>query len=170
MPPAGPAGRAVSADADRRIPRASSPRPRVTVRQGWCGLVLLLAAGAAGCGKGLPASVSGTVTLDGRPLTTGLVTFLPAASGPVAYGAIGPQGRYSIQTGSKGGLEPGDYSVTVAANAPPPAAPPPAGGPKYAEPMLLLVTPRRYADKQTTPLKATVSPGSQTIDFALESQ
>lgn len=126
--------------------------------------------GATGCGGGLPGRINGTVTLDGQPLAAGLVTFLPAGSGAVAYGAINAEGRYAIQTGSKGGLEPGEYVVTVAANAPPLAASPPQGGPKYAEPMLLLITPRRYADRQSTPLRATVTAGSQTIDFELSSQ
>lgn len=132
--------------------------------------MLPLLVATVGCGGGLPSHVSGTVTLDGRPLTTGLVTFLPAATGAVAYGPITADGRYAIKTGSKQGLEPGDYVVTVAANAPPPAAPPPSGGPTYAEPILPLITPRRYADRQSTPLRATVTTGNQTLDFQLSSQ
>lgn len=165
-------GRPVSVAEPATAPRGRAPVRRPGLRAAGCRVALWAAAAIAlaGCGGGLPASVSGRVTLDGQPLTTGLVTFLPVASGPAAYGPVGPDGRYSIQTGGTSGLDPGDYIVTVAANAPPAAAPPPSGGPKYAEPMLLLVTPRRYATKETSPLKATVKPGGQTLDFQLESK
>ena len=133
-------------------------------RAAWLGLVA-----AAGCG-GLPASVSGTVTLDGAPLTTGLVTFLPTGPGAAAYGTIDATGRYSIRTGSKGGLAPGEYVVTVAANAPIPAAPTTVGGTKYAEPIMPLVTPLKYIKQDRTPLRATVTAGRQTIDFELTSR
>lgn len=138
-------------------------------------LVALVA--APGCGRSLPAGVSGQVILDGKPLATGLVTFFPTTAGPVAYAAIGSDGRYAAQTGSTRGLEPGEYVVTVAANGPPgstPAPPPPpaaAGNrPRYTEPMLPIITPPKYATRDTTPLRATVKPGGQTLDFELRSQ
>ena len=123
-----------------------------------------------GCGGGLPASVSGRVTLDGVALTTGLVTFVPTKVGPLAYGPIDYHGQYAVQTGSQRGLEPGDYVVTVAANAPPTDAAHTASGPHNTEPMLPLITPLNYASSDRTPLKASVQPGSQTLDFDLRSQ
>lgn len=124
----------------------------------------------AGCG-GHPGRVNGRVKLDGSPLTTGVVSFLPVARGAAAYGTIDGEGRYEIRTGASGGLEPGEYVVTVAANAPASAAPQkPAGGPKYAEPMLPLITPLQYALREKSPLRATVAKGSQTLDFDLTSK
>ena len=54
----------------------------------------------AGCsGRGGPerASVSGSVTLDGQPVTDGLITLYPAGgtNGPSVGGSI-QDGRYSI--------------------------------------------------------------------------
>jgi hypothetical protein len=159
-------------DGGRRIPRAGSPRLRgvMRARRWWRGLVVLLLAAATGCGDRLPGRVNGTVTLDGQPLGTGLVTFHPAGAGALAYGVIDAGGQYVVQTGSKGGLEPGDYVVTVAANASPASPPAPMGNRQYAEPILPLITPLLYAKKERTPLRASVTTGSQTIDFELSSK
>lgn len=122
---------------------------------------------ATGCGQ--PGRVSGLVTLDGAPLSTGVITFNPATSGPSAYGAIGRDGRYELRTGAAAGLAAGDYVVTVAANA---AASEQSGAGPWpgTERVLPLVTPRKYADREKTPLRATVKPGGQTLDFALISE
>ncbi len=142
-----------------------------TVQQGSLLVAVILSAMPAvtGCRRSLEADVSGQVTLDGTSLATGLVTFFPVA-GPVAYGAIDGNGRYVMQTGGTGGLQPGEYVVTVAANASPSSSSPQVGNHRYAEPIMPLITPLRYAKKDRTPLRASVKPGSQTIDFALESQ
>jgi len=127
---------------------------------------VLVAAIGTGCRKHT-ASVSGDVTLGGTPLTTGVVNFTPATTGPSAYANIGSDGRYSLQTGAAAGLEPGSYKVTVAANATPEQAA--AMGVKIGrEGIMPLLTPPRYADVSTTPLVVDVKPGSQEIDLALE--
>lgn len=122
---------------------------------------------AAGCGQS--GRVSGVVTLDGAPLTTGVITFNPAASGASAYGAIGPEGRYELKTGASAGLPPGEYVVTVAANA---AAPEGADAERWpgTERVLPLVTPKKYADRERTPLRAAVKAGTQAFDFDLVSE
>lgn len=122
---------------------------------------------AVGCGQ--TGEVTGLVVLDGVPLTTGVITFTPAGSGPSAYGAIGPDGRYELRTGASTGLATGKYAVTVAANA---AAPDRAGGETWpgTERTLPLITPRKYADRDKTPLRATVTAGHQRLDFDLVSE
>lgn len=71
----------------------------------WC---LLL----AGCHDGDRAEVAGTVTLGGKPLAEGLVTFRPAAgtSGPEFSGTIS-EGKYRVAIVCL----PGDYVVDVRA-------------------------------------------------------
>jgi hypothetical protein len=129
-------------------------------------VVAALAVCQAGCGKH-SASVSGSVTLDGKPLATGVVNFTPAATGASAYANIGADGRYALQTGAEAGLEPGSYKVTVAANATPEQAA--AMGIKIGrEGIMPLLTPPRYADVSTTPLVVDVKAGRQEIDLALE--
>lgn len=128
--------------------------------------VAALAVCQAGCGKH-SASVSGSVTLDGKPLATGVVNFTPAATGASAYANIGADGRYALQTGAEAGLEPGSYKVTVAANATPEQAA--AMGIKIGrEGIMPLLTPPRYADVSSTPLVVDVKAGRQEIDLALE--
>jgi hypothetical protein len=120
-----------------------------------------------GCGRH-PAKLSGAVTLDGKPLPTGMISLSPARSGPSAYGEITPDGRFELKTGSEKGLEPGEYVVTVAANAVGPDEPvPESGGPPPIRP---LITPPKYADVSTSPLRITVKPGSQKLDIELSTE
>lgn len=126
----------------------------------------IVLAAVAGCG-GRPAQVSGKASLAGVPLEAGVVTFTPVKSGPTAYGTITTGGRYELKTGAGGGLEPGDYVVTVAANATPEQAA--AMGIKVGrEGIMPLLTPIKYADTSTSPLKANVKRGRQELDFDLE--
>jgi hypothetical protein len=67
-----------------------------------CGLavptVLVLTLGLAGCGGTNPANVvhvSGTVTLDGKPIPLGMIVFEPDPS----RGNSGPQGHADIKDG-----------------------------------------------------------------------
>lgn len=76
---------------------------------------------AAGCGSGpkLPpmAKASGVVTLDGQPLMRGMVQFVPdstkSTQGPPAVGAIGPDGRFELQTAGVVGAVVGWHKVAV---------------------------------------------------------
>lgn len=152
-----------------------------------CAVLLL-----AGCEQ--PGIVTGLVTLDGKPLTTGVITFNPKTGGPTAYGAIGTDGRYELRTGAAAGLPAGEYVVTVAANAAPLVASPlPAeqaasgttdsptesatgtepsaeGAPSAGPPVLPLLTPEKYANLERTPLRATIKGGEQTLEFHLTSE
>jgi hypothetical protein len=78
-------------------------------------LLLSLLCWFVGCGGGGPetASVEGVVRLDGKPLTSGMVTFFPKA-GRSASGLIQADGTFVIGTykNSDGALA-GPYKVTV---------------------------------------------------------
>jgi hypothetical protein len=86
-----------------------------------CFVLALLAVVILGCGPGGPprAPVSGTVTLDGKPLPRGTVQFVPDASrgtnGPTGVGSIDAQGRYEIQTTGAPGAILGFHVVGVVA-------------------------------------------------------
>jgi hypothetical protein len=82
---------------------------------------------------------------------------------------VAADGRYALQTGAERGLAPGDYTVTVAANATPEEATK-MGFKVGREGIMPLLTPPKYADVTTSPLKATVKPGAQEIDLVLEPQ
>src|SRR5262245_25516478 len=68
-----------------------------------CFLLLVF---ATGCG-GSTASVSGTVTFDGKPLKHGAVTFDPEDGKAQTAGSLIENGAYSTK------LKPGRYRVTV---------------------------------------------------------
>jgi hypothetical protein len=79
---------------------------------------------AAGCGKkaGEFVPVSGKVTLDGKPLTVGAISFRPDAargnaSMHIPSGDIDPQGNYKLVTVGKDGAPLGWYKVLVFADA-----------------------------------------------------
>jgi hypothetical protein len=126
------------------------------------GAALVAICTIAGC-SAHESSVQGTVAMDGKPLTDGLVTFHPVAGGPLAYGRIQSDGRFEIRTGSQNGLEPGEYLVTVAANGP---VPPPNA--RNRSPIAPLITPARYNHKETSGFRFSVVPGKN--EFALELQ
>lgn len=80
-------------------------------------LILTLAVSTAGCGADdglgrLP--ISGTITLDGKPLQHGLIQFQPTSDRqPVAAGGFVADGKYAIARES--GPVPGTYRVTITA-------------------------------------------------------
>ena len=129
---------------------------------------ILLYGSVLGCGNQLPATVSGTITLDGQPLTgvAGEVMFHPSGGGAMAMASLGSDGSYSINTGSTKGLDPGEYSVTVSVVR---TAPEPDGGYQSA-PGQTLISASRYGDKDKSDLKATVEPGKNVFDYDLGSE
>jgi len=106
---------------------------------------------AVGCG-GKPAPknvpVSGTVTMDNEPLTSGQVSLIPVsdkqAPAELSAGKI-ENGQYKIFTGGKEGAPVGSYKVTVT----PSMVPVQGGG---APPQL----PPNYSDPSKTVLKIEV--------------
>jgi len=139
-----------------------TPRNRVIAMRV---LTILLAAVVAGCSSNA-ASVSGTVTLDGQPLTTGNVSFHPdGGSGAPAYGQIDAQGRYTLSTGTDAGLAPGKYVAVVVATKDPPK-PYDATG---SEVPPIPITPTKYGQVATSDLHVDVKAGRNDIPLALQS-
>jgi hypothetical protein len=68
-----------------------------------------------GCGDSdkLPReAVSGSVSVEGKPLKTGLITFLPNESNtPTQGGAVVIEGKYTIPKNQ--GLVPGKYRIVI---------------------------------------------------------
>lgn len=79
-----------------------------------CGAALL-----AGCGSNSKFDtipIKGTVTYKGKPLTKGIVTYLPAKSGVgrTANGPLDANGAFIMTTHAKhDGVAPGDYNIVV---------------------------------------------------------
>ena len=111
-------------------------------------VVLALASVVIGCGQPSPyVKVQGTVTLDGKPLESGVVQFHPPA-GQVAAGEIGPGGAFTLTTRSPGdGVLPGTYQATVTGEA--------------AEPSQPFLIPLRYTRAGSSGLSVTIFPDSK---------
>ena len=111
------------------MPLHSSPSARRPVRAAALALVLIL---VAGCDGGGLQTVKGKVTVDGSPLTTGSVRFVPdTAKGNKATaepaGEIGSDGTYALSTNGQPGAPPGWYKVTVNATTVPDSSNPYGG-------------------------------------------
>lgn len=113
-------------------------------------------------GKTLP--VKGKVTLNGKSLTAGSVTFWPnEAKGNKSPheggGTIGADGTYEAYTKGKSGLPPGHYQVTIAANIE-------ADSTKPLDAKSLV--PSKYSNKISTPILVEVVenpiPGAYNFD------
>ncbi len=128
-----------------------------------------------GCGPSRPeiASVSGQVTYQGKPVTTGRIAFYPENGRRPAMAAIEPDGSYKLTTfDSKDGALLGKHRVTIKSTRA-------VGGPPLdglnrdakaapaSQPKLEWLVPEKYSQKDTTPLTAEVKDGKNTIDFNL---
>ena len=153
------------------------------------GLTVLLAA-AAGCdGRRAPVPVSGTVTLDGRPVEGATVTFHLIGDdkeGRLAIGQTDKTGTFQLKTGNENGVRPGKYKVVIAKNVlvnsklKVPDFPDTPEGRNQRDHFLLKhfgddqppsrnVLPERYGDLKTTPLTCKV-PDDSPVRFPLTSK
>ncbi len=126
-------------------------------------LVLATAICLVGCNSSNLTTVTGKVTYNDKPVTTGTISFI-SADKPTAYGEIGPDGSYSLMTEKPGdGATPGSYQVTVVALED-------MGDrlPEERNPLPPPVVPNKYSNATTSGLTAEVEAGKENvIDFNL---
>lgn len=127
----------------------------------------LVIASAAGCSGRYDAGARGVVTLDGRTVPRGTISFSPVNGGPAAYAMIGDDGHYVVRTGRDIGLPSGEYIVSITANEAPSVMQTASGGPP---PPGKAITPAWYRMKETSGLKFTVKPGRNEINLELTSK
>jgi hypothetical protein len=116
----------------------------------------------SGCGgpEGV-GKVSGTVTLEGKPLAFAIVRFAPKNGGAPSRAITDESGRYSLQyTRSHAGAVVGEHIVSISTYA---AAIPDADP---AKPEVPEKVPAKYNAKSE--LVVTVKSGSNTLDFPLD--
>jgi hypothetical protein len=131
----------------------------------WAGTLVLA---TAGCGRGPRLEPArGTVTLDGMPVAQAAVMFVPQDGGQIASGATDQNGHFELFTGNRPGALVGEYVVCISkqrlrnlvGETPGP------GGVQIE-----WLTPQKYADPQTTPLRATVASDGKEHRFELTSR
>lgn len=128
-------------------------------------IVFAFCCGLTGCsGKEFDTyPVTGSITVNGSPLTTGSVTFVSTSGGPPATGEIGPDGRYTLTTEKPNdGATPGKYTVMVVA-----VADTSNRSPEDRSPLPPPVVPEKYLSTYTSGLTAEVKAGENVIDFPL---
>lgn len=164
----------------------SSMKPLVA---GVLGLAALVALGGCGSDGPLLVPVSGTVTLDGRPLVHKTIQLIPEEGTPgQGAGATTDQnGHYQLlavrpgATSDLQGVPPGKYRVVVTEPMFPIEASLPNASTEDGEPAPAIGVPspgrrargqnipRAYTTRETTPLRADVSGEGGVIDLKLTS-
>ena len=112
-------------------------------RSALLGLALLF---AAGCSDGLPrrVPVSGTVLIDGEPLTRGSIMVVPLGDRP-AGSSIGPDGRFRLSSYKlNDGVVTGTHAVAIQANK------------HISERETLWLAPKKYGSPATSGLTVTI--------------
>ena len=141
----------------------------------WLCLVVLI----VGCSRNdstMPklATVDGTITLNGKPLSGATVSFVPtgATRGTGANGYTDKAGKYELKTrsGDKGAT-PGEYRIVVTKMVMPDGSDlsldstvAPINSPAKQ------ILPARYSMRDKTILRATVGDRASIIDFPLSYQ
>jgi len=132
-------------------------------------LVILVAAVSLclGCATGgLESQVNGTVTLDGKAVGPGTITFaMKSASSNPATGAIEKDGSYLLKTARTAGLHPGMYQVSLTVFEAAQGRP----GERLYGPSKM-ITPEKYSSTATSGLEYEVKAGSNTINIDLSSR
>lgn len=128
------------------------------------------------------ATVHGTVSYKGKPLTFGTVLFVPVTPPEEglpqpASGDIQEDGSYVLKSQEDPGAVLGEHKVVVVAvknSAKPTPAADPADGPPSPAPMkgsksvsLKSEIPGKYSDPISTPLTRKVEPGDNTFDIEI---
>lgn len=123
---------------------------------------------------GDPVSVSGTVTLDGKPLANATIYFTPDAKdmGSGSSATTDANGKYELATRvdgqSKKGAIPGKYRVWFSRLVDPKGNPIPADSETPPADLGAMESlPPRLSDVNLTEERAEVSAGGDTIDFKL---
>jgi hypothetical protein len=109
-----------------------------------------------GCSDGRPerVPVSGTVLIDGKPLTKGSIMVIPSGQRP-AGGSIGPDGRFMLSCYEiNDGVVPGTHAVTVQATE------------HISERETRWLTPKKYGDAKASGLTVTID--GPTDDLKIE--
>ncbi|NLX95633.1 MAG: hypothetical protein GXY83_05605 [Rhodopirellula sp.] len=132
-----------------------------TVLPRWVATVLFAIA-LSGCGgeRSPSGDVTGTVTLNGQPLSAGEIIFFKEIGVPAAKAKLEPSGAFRLDTG----IPVGDYRVAIQ---PPAEAPPTTESAANADATPAALPPK-YLSETTSELTATVKEGANTFAFELK--
>jgi hypothetical protein len=129
-------------------------------------MILLVCAATLGCGRGETlGTVHGKVTLQGKPVTAGIVVFSSKEKGVHMTASLQPDGGYELQMARGFGLPLGTYQIAINPpifEAPMPGKPDPQ--PKAPSQSNI---PLKYYRFETSGLSLTVVDGDNPFDIDL---
>ncbi|MDX1962050.1 MAG: carboxypeptidase-like regulatory domain-containing protein [Pirellulales bacterium] len=146
------------------------PDTRLTIAEFYCrsiswGICFLIISCLCGCGNNL-AVVTGTVTLQGKPLAGAMISFNNPDTGMSREFKIKPDGTYEVKILEGKGLPPGKYLVAVHphySHIPP--NPGPDGQIRSDNPIDLI--PPKYRNYQTSDLVLDLPPEGKVFDVTV---
>ncbi len=132
-----------------------------------CLVCLLPLTVVVGCGRGPElATVSGLVTVDGKPVPNAMITFFPEFSGTTSYGVTDPNGKYVLMfTDQDRGALIGSFRVSITTKKRSKDEMPDDGS---VSEVVFVEIPKQYRGEKAH--KAEVKSGSNKIDFAMLSK
>lgn len=122
----------------------------------------------AGCGRSVGATVSGVVSIDGRPAPVGVrIDFEPQVeNASSSTGYTDAEGRYTMMfNAAVVGVMPGESVVRLSVV---PVIDPRTGKPETPDNLKGILAPASLGQNLT--LRKTVKPGHNEIDIAVETQ
>jgi hypothetical protein len=135
---------------------------RRSLKMGWLILALLV---LAGCGQGKPGTVEGKVTVDGTPVTSGIVSFT-RADGEARAVFIGRNGTYRALN-----ILPGPVKVAVMPRAHVDSKKRVGADEPEGPPQRPVQIPKKYIHADTSGLSTTVHSGTtNTYDIEMSSR
>jgi hypothetical protein len=148
------------------------------MRTVFCGLLCAAIAGLIGCSSEAKLGpVSGSVSLDGKPVTAGVVTFMAVDRSNTASAEITPEGTYTIADAPTGEVvvcvRTRDHEFILGpASAPPQQDPSIVGSggfkPSQKKNPLYVRTPERYEDTAKSDLRTTISKTGEPATFDIQ--
>lgn len=125
-------------------------------------LTVLLTACGSSVEEVPTGTVSGTVTLDGKPLSGARVNFISGTAGAGAYADLQQDGTYAISEP----IAAGDYKVYLSSPGLGDAPPDESGNQDLKN--ALKDVPQKYQSDQTTELQTVIKEGENTFDIDLK--
>jgi len=141
-------------------------------------MLVAAVAGLVGCSSEAKLGpVSGSVSLDGKPVTAGVVTFVAADRSNTASAEITPTGTYAIADAPTGEVivcvRTRDHELILGPGAGPPQRDPSIVGsagykPSQKKNPLYVRTPERYEDTEKSDLRTTISKTGEPATYDIK--
>ena len=107
-------------------------------------------------------TASGTVKLDGKPISQARINFVSTSTGTGVYTDLQSDGSYELPNA----IPEGDYRVFFTSAGLGDAPPSESGNPEQKD--ALKDVPKKYQSEQSTDLQALIKEGENTFDFNLK--